>query len=386
MAVIDLDTEEKPHIIFETLNARGEPLLQSDLIKNTVMYEANIVEEPERARALWGMFEDQWWRGETTEGRNVRIHLDRFLNYWITMQTGTDVSANRVAAEFRQYIEDEDIETTTAQVRNTGLSYRELVQGTVAGMESFLSRMRVMELGVVMPVLLWLCTSDTPQKARLRSIRALESYLVRRMLCGMQSQGLNRLFISLVVELKGKDPLIADHTIVEYLARRTSDTQIWPNDEMLRERLELEEMKGTIGRRKMVLEAVELALRDDKAEPLGNTQSLTLEHVMPQKWATHWPLPSDTQDKDQVSSLRDKAVNKLGNLTLVTGKLNSSISNGEWDIKRTALDKHSSLFLNKRLLQAAPNKWNEEGIDERSAKLANVVVAIWPGPHEFGAA
>ena len=34
MVVIDLDNNDDPHIIFETLNARGTPLLQSDLVKN----------------------------------------------------------------------------------------------------------------------------------------------------------------------------------------------------------------------------------------------------------------------------------------------------------------------------------------------------------------
>ena len=84
LAVINLDMDEKPHIIFETLNDRGEQLLQSDLIKNTVMYEADVIEDPDRARALWGVFNDRWWREETQEGRLSRIQLDRFLNYWVT--------------------------------------------------------------------------------------------------------------------------------------------------------------------------------------------------------------------------------------------------------------------------------------------------------------
>ena len=36
MVVIDLGPEDDPHVIFETLNARGTPLLESDLIKNYV--------------------------------------------------------------------------------------------------------------------------------------------------------------------------------------------------------------------------------------------------------------------------------------------------------------------------------------------------------------
>ena len=43
IAAIDLDEEEQPHKIFETLNERGEPLTQSDRIKNTVMYKAERV-------------------------------------------------------------------------------------------------------------------------------------------------------------------------------------------------------------------------------------------------------------------------------------------------------------------------------------------------------
>ena len=35
IAVIDLEGSDNPHVIFETLNARGTPLLQSDMVKNT---------------------------------------------------------------------------------------------------------------------------------------------------------------------------------------------------------------------------------------------------------------------------------------------------------------------------------------------------------------
>ena len=37
MVVIDLDSQDDPNLIFETLNARGTPLEKSDLIKNFVL-------------------------------------------------------------------------------------------------------------------------------------------------------------------------------------------------------------------------------------------------------------------------------------------------------------------------------------------------------------
>ena len=66
-AAIDLDEDQEPHIIFETLNARGEPLKQSDLIKAIVMYEAKVVDDRVKAKRLWGMFENAWWRAPTKE-------------------------------------------------------------------------------------------------------------------------------------------------------------------------------------------------------------------------------------------------------------------------------------------------------------------------------
>ena len=91
-------------------------------------------------------------------------------------------------------------------------------------------------------------------------------------------------------------------------------------------------MAGTAARRKMVLEAIELELRGDGAEPLGSTDTLTIEHIMPQKWETRWPLPEETRNQEDVD-IRNERVKYLGNLTLTTNKLNTSLSNAPWDEK-----------------------------------------------------
>jgi hypothetical protein len=42
MVVIDLDKDDDPQLIFETLNARGTPLLPSDLVKNHLFHRAQL--------------------------------------------------------------------------------------------------------------------------------------------------------------------------------------------------------------------------------------------------------------------------------------------------------------------------------------------------------
>ena len=387
IAAIDLDTDERPHIIFETLNARAEPLKQSDLIKNTVMYEANVIDDVQKARELWGMFDDERWQSNI--GKTDVTHIDRFLNYWMVMRTLKEVKAGRVASEFRNYIEDrqESIESVTEEIRQAGIIYQNMEEVRLSGIKIFLKRMKIMDLGVVTPLLLWLYTSNVPQEHRIRSVEVLESYLVRRMLCGVPTAGLNRFFISLLNKLDSVAPTYADSTIIDYLSDQTDDSnQVWPDNWLLREALSRPmKGRGMIARRKMVLEAVERNLKSGKSEPLGATDRLTVEHIMPEKWEKNWPLPANVSDEVEGERIRNEAIATIGNLTLTTRKLNSTLSNSPWSVKREELNKHSTLFLNRQLLNDAPNDWDEASIQRRSEHLAEIIAQIWPSPGEFTA-
>ena len=392
IAVIDFDEDEKPHIIFETLNARGEPLEQSDLIKNTIMYEADVVDDASKARDLWGMFDDEWWRKDTSETQK-RMQIDRFLNCWMMMRKLKNVKKEEVASEFRSYIEEKNhesqqstIDAITKEIRQAGTIYQDIEETRVPGFETFLKRMKALGLGVITPLLLWLYTSKVPQERLRRSIDVLESYVVRRTLSGLPTAGLNRFFISLLEKLESERSANADRTIINYLRSQTADNQVWPQDWMLRDALAGPiKGRGMIARRKMVLEAIEVILRSDKSEPLGATGGLTVEHIMPVQWQQHWPLavPTDGSIDDEVLRLRSDAIESIGNLTLTTSRLNSTLSNGPWARKREALMNHSSLFLNRTLLEGASDVWDEAAIARRSQFLTEIILQIWPSAEKF---
>lgn len=388
IAVIDLDQGEKPHIIFETLNARGEPLKQSDLIKNIVMYEANVTDDADQANKLWGLFDDEWWRQETKEGRSTATHIDRFLRYWMVMRALKDVTANRVASEFRNHLEStqSSIQVVTSEIRNAGLNYWFLEGGIgikSSKLKAFGKRMKAIELGVVTPVLLWLLTSKVPEVREQRCIEILESYGVRRKLCGLQTQGLNRVFIGLLQALDREGPDCSDTTVLHFLKTQQADGGVWPNDRMLYKHLTSSPMKGKSAWKKMVLEAIELNLRSDKSEELGPTSNLTVEHIMPENWHGHWPLSLINSSQGEPENARDEALQNIGNLTLTTEKLNKSLSNGPWHEKRQTLANHSSLFLNKTLLTNALEVWDEDAIIDRSKYLAEIILRIWPYADKF---
>ena len=382
MATVTLDPGEKPHLIFEILNTRGESLMQADHIKNTVMYEANVVDDEQKARKLWGLFEDDWWRRSDRRGRDPQINIDRFLNYWMIMCIREDVTMHRVAAEFRGYIEKErpSIEQVASDIRDAAVIYRNIEENRQPGIEEFLRRVKIMEVGVITPPLLWLYTQEISKDERQRSVRALESYLVRRMLCNIRSQGLNRFFIELVKHLESNQGQRTDEVVIQFLKKpQEVENRMWPDDRRVIDYLTTQSMPGNPARRKMVFEAIEAEIRSEFAEPLGSTGKLTVEHLMPQGWTEEgWPFRESTMNMVDAKLARSDYVNCIGNLTLATKELNSSMSNRSWENKRRALNNHSSLFLNKGLLSNAPAKWDEDAIEKRNLELAQAIIRIWP--------
>ena len=121
LVVIDLDPSDDPHIIFETLNARGTPLLQSDLIKNMVLFEAEkagVASNKEESPQLWNFDASKkaskYWKKEIQQGRLVRPRIDVFLNYWLVMRRRKEVVAHEVFSEFRRYYENQNKPSATS--------------------------------------------------------------------------------------------------------------------------------------------------------------------------------------------------------------------------------------------------------------------------------
>ena len=392
LVVIDLTVDDEPHIIFETLNARGTPLLQSDLIKNMILYQADqmdIDSNSDEALQLWN-FSDDWWREEIRRGRLTDPRIDVFLHYWLTMRGRDEIRPDRVAAEFRRYSENgaASIEEIAADMKRVGVTYRALEDGEANGYETFLYRREVMQAGVLTPVLLWLFSSDMTVEQRKKSVRALESYMVRRMVCRMTTRNYNTLFLRLINELENSGPSSAGDTVVSYLSEQTAHANVWPDDrEVERAFVELPLYWSlTRGRLRLVLEGIEEELRTPMAETQEVQRGLTIEHIMPQKWQENWPFPVALTDSDEAVARhenRNRIIHSIGNLTLVNPRLNPSLSNAPWPCKRLKLKEHAVFFLNKKLLQEAPDEWDEDAIADRSLQLARLASRVWPAAKEF---
>ena len=384
--MIDLDVNDNSQIIFETLNARGTPLLASDLIKNAVFHrseELHLATEELYAQ-YWRDLDHRWWREEVTQGRLRRPRLDVFFFHWLTMRRGEEIGVHELFPEFKQYLAGESSgpEPVLHDISHHASTYREFERyPTGTREESFFYRLRATQTTTVMPLLLRVFgasdTAITPEQ-RDRILEAIESWLIRRMLCRLTTKNYNVVFLNLLKTVRDEIGSAGD-AAVAFFRGLDGESQIWPTDEEVRTALTTLPLYRVLGqgRLRVVLEAIESWLRPPHVEEPSPPRGLTIEHVMPQAWGTNWPLPADRNTLEN-RLRRETLVHSLGNLTLVTGKLNPKLSNEPWEIKRETLEDHTVLFLNRQIVEH--ERWDEDAIIERSNRLTDAVLGIWAGP------
>lgn len=390
-----LDEQDDEQLIFETINDRGTPLLGADLIKNFVFRRGDQLDaDVDRwNRDYWGDLDDDWWREQVSQGRLYRSRIDIFIQYWLTMRTHEEVPAEQISSHFQAHaksrLSDEaSAEEFLGELRRDADTFRRFAQmspDTARG-RFYSVVIEALELGATTPLLLWLISDNhnVPADQIDIALAAAESWVVRRMLLRRTTQGTNQAIVALLSHLDTAGSQVAGDAAVEFLAAQTSNTRYWPDDAEILAEVPNLKAYGIInqGRLRLVLASVERHWRTRRSENVTLPDGLQVEHIMPRQWKTHWG--SDIQGDADASNRRDRLVDTIGNLTLVTQRLNGTLSNRPWNAsnkggKRDLLEEYSLLVLNKRVIQQ--DDWTEADIQARGKDLAEAITEVWPRTH-----
>lgn len=384
IVIIDLEERDNPQVIFETLNARGTPLLAIDLVKNLLFLRAEKAgQDVERLyKEHWRQLERTYWREELRQGRLTRPRAEIFLMHWLTMKRREETLSHHLYNTFRSLTDE--AKQSTASLLEEFANDAKIFEGfdnLVAGTPEhrFFKTLTILDTSTVFPLVLALYKAPLEEEKRQVAVAALESWLVRRMLCGLTPANYNR-FILELLNLIARNEASGDQLLLERLTSADAVTNRWPDDAELVEALTHLRFYGRLSqpRLRLVLSAIERELRSSKSETMDLPENLTIEHVLPQKWRENWP--TDPPGDLALENERELRVHRIGNLTLVNGSLNAPMSNAPWSKKRIELDKHSLLMLNRHLVNENPEGWSEDRIDARSHELAAIVAEVWPGP------
>jgi hypothetical protein len=386
LVVIDLGKEDDAQLIFETLNARGTPLLPADLVKNHLFHKAQQARLPidDLYKAHWKPFDraHRYWRKAVGRGQQARARIDTLLQHYLTIQARDEILVGHLYVAFRDHATAINSPAKTLEsIGQYAAMYRtieDLPPTTRAGL--FVERVTAMDTGTIMPIVLELFVSSGAETAeRDAALVDLESFLVRRMICRLTPKNYNRLAIDLLKAL-AEGCGTPRERLRGVLLASDADTLRWPTDEEFTATLMNDRLYRTLTRKRlrMFLRALEQQLHTGKTEQLDLEKRLTIEHLMPRQWKKHWPLSVDTSA--EAEDHRDHIVHTLGNLTLLTRKLNPSVSNGPWEKKLAQISRHSLLRLNKEIEAHDQGTWDEAAIHARGKALAALACKTWPRP------
>jgi hypothetical protein len=391
--VITLGAEDDAQVIFETLNSGGEPLAAMDLVRNDVFHRA-VRQEEDVERLMeerWRTFEAPFWKQEDTQGRLKKPRIDFFLGHTLAAETGKEILLSELYARYKAFVAERRFPNVDAELQaliRHAPTYRALSEPSEDSALAKLARsLQVFEVSTAFPLVFVIAASDAPDDEKARLYDLIASYVIRRALCeGMSSKNYNNTFIRVAGQLHANG--VNRASFAAAFADNDKDTVRFPGDTELRTAIVEHRQYGRIAqpRLKWILSELELASHTKFDEAKGLRDDLSIEHVLPDAWTTHWRLSDGTDAReraglsaDQLAEIerRDRLKHTLGNLTLLTAPANAEALNYGFARKLERL-KRSLLRLNQEI--AREEQWDEGAIQRRAARLADLVVGIWPAP------
>lgn len=197
---IDVEKTENPYLIFESLNAKGTPLAQADLIRNYIFMK---IGDEDKQRELYKDF----WRPMEQRLKN---ELEPF--FWrYSLREGTYVRINRTYANLKSELEtnlEKDAESELKKLARYSVYYKKLIapaEEETNQIQSKLAWHNRWEIRTAYPFLLNIYQDYSAGKLTLEQfceiLDSIESFVIRRFFCREPTNKLNLLFISLYKQI-----------------------------------------------------------------------------------------------------------------------------------------------------------------------------------------
>ncbi|MFP6183047.1 DUF262 domain-containing protein [Helicobacter pylori] len=370
LMVVEISLErgkDNPQLIFESMNSTGKDLTETDLIKNYILMGL----EPEKQK----IFYKKYWRAMEEDFKQNETLFNQFVRHYLTIKTREIPNINKVYEAFKDYQQKEgiEIEDLLKDLQKYCGYFCQIVFKKEADkdLNKALSFLVDLEMDVVYPLLLELYSDYSDgvlsKQDFIPIIYLTESYLCRRAVCGIPSNGLNKFFPSFTKKIDKKQ---YPKSVEEHFGSLTGN-QKFPNDFEFKDSFITKELYHPKKTEK-VFNFLKRLENFDTKEPV-DTQKCNIEHIMPQTLTPEWQRDLG----ENFQAIHDKYLHTIGNLTL-TG-YNQEYSNKSFQEKRDMEKgfKQSPLRLNQNL---KGESFSEEEIKKRANDLADWALKIWTYP------
>ena len=347
---IVLDTDDNPYLVFESLNAKGRPLTQADLIRNYFFMRIHIEQQEEIYKEYWLPMQ-----------RALENDLTEFIRHYL-MKGGNIIKQDDVYYSLKESVSKTNAIDYLKELRRYSFFYQRLKYPEFEK-EPELEKMFTTAYPLLLNFYSNYDEGIIDKNGFVAILKTLENYLIRRFVCNIATNQLNKIFPSVYPLIQSK----YSHSTVEGF-KTILQSKGYPKDNEFFLRFRETKFYGggdRVVKTKLILETIENNYNHKEEVSFEN---LTIEHIMPQTLSEWWQehLGEEWDDTHELY------LHTIGNLTLTA--YNTELSNDDFKAKKKILDE-SHLEMNTYF--ADIQKWTRKEIEDRAEILAKKALEIW---------
>lgn len=395
---IDLAAEEDEQQIFDTINSLGVRLTTAELLKN-YFFDRNQIEDYNKFwRDVFEKDEDirKYWDREITTGNLSRTFIDLFFYSFLQIKiqepslkvkSDDKNEFSKVETLFESYkslIKNYELNKNEilSEIKEYALLFKEYFDYDIIenelidefGVERINAIIFGLDTSTLIPYILYVLKNNNDKKQVKELLEFIESYVMRRIIVNASTKNYKQLFSERLIS----NEIITKDQFVDFIEKSSEKINYLPNDQELEKGFNESILinKQSAG----ILYFIESKTRDrsKQATQLLGISKYSLEHLMPKKWENNW---GSLSDNDEITN-RNRKLLTLGNLTIITQSLNTSIRDSDWITKKQGNQRKQGLIHYSAGIETlAPylklEKWDEEEIKNRANDLYKKALGIW---------
>ena len=361
--------KDNPQLIFESLNSTGLDLSQADLIRNYILMNLEKKQQSYLYNTYWHEMELQF------QNHSKNKLFDRFIRDYLTLKLNNIPNLSSVYEEFKVY---SDMYGDTEELVKDVYKYSKYFINLVFEKEENSERNHVFkdlnELGYDVSRPFIIAVYDDykndiiDHETFVNVLKLIESYMFRRSVCDLNTNALNKVFMSLHKDIDLKNY----YESLEYILATKTYTRRFPKNNEFKEFFLIKDMYSNKNIRNYILRKLE----NGNSKEEINISSYSVEHIMPQNnnLSDEWKYDLG----ENYVEIHEKYLHTIGNLTLTA--YNSKLSDKSFHEKQTTENgfNDSPLRLNNYLKQVTT--WNQDTIVKRAEILFEKALTIWTYP------
>lgn len=367
MSVVQIDVSDPTNgpKIFDSLNSRQEPMTIGDLVRNEI-FSRIADEEPATLERIDEQDWQPFYKAFQQNGKN--LFDDYFFPYGLVQNAGLRKSDvyDALRDKWSGINDPAKIIEALARYQN---AFVDICCGTNHQghkkriHERFRSLYELKAPSSVYPFLMPLSNAIRDGRVAERDggevLRVIESFLVRRAVCGHEPTGLHAVFKRLWADCNGKPT----KEIVTKVIRKHR-TVVWPTKTAFKGAVEKRPLYG-VGITKYLILEHDRHLKGDQPSDVP-----WIEHVLPETPSKIW---LKTFTRSQHETMKDL----LANLIPLSERMNKSLSNRAYKEKRKKYLK-DSMFKSAREFAQRHRQWTPGALEKRSRELSTWASKRWP--------